>query len=65
LPYFEVSALIKSLLTESQAHCGIAVTSDNKIAALVRVRETYNNELSIGPLLGDNAVSLFEDFHDF
>ncbi|KAI6192337.1 Acetyltransferase, GNAT family [Aphelenchoides bicaudatus] len=57
LPYLDASALIKSLLTEPQVHCGVAVTNENRIVSLVRVRETYNNELSIGPLLGNDAIA--------
>jgi len=57
LPQLDGSELIKALLCEPQSHCGVAVTNEKRIVALVRVRETFNSELSIGPLLGNDLIA--------
>jgi len=57
LPQLDGSQLIKALLCEPQSYSGVAVTNDNKIAAIARVRETFDKELFIGPLLGSDPIA--------
>jgi len=75
LSQLDGSQLIKALLCEPQSKCAVAVTNDGKIVAMARVRETFNKELFIGPLLGENSIaastvlrhvlSQIENLHEF
>lgn len=51
--------MIKAFLQDSGSHCAVAMTPEDRIVALVRVRETYGKELTIGPLLGNDTVISF------
>lgn len=48
--------LIKALLEEAGCYSWVALTNENRIVGLVRLRETYAKELAIGPLLGNDTV---------